>query len=156
MNETSATITMATASTSIQTVRKQVLSVANVGVVSSSQSTFHRWDTCRILIPVPVPVQWKCVSVSAYNVLTFLFSIGKQPRLKTRSLSACITQPLLICFAFSQCSTKLKVVVRRAFLVVLRVQCSSESKSVPTHPGSDTPRECPEKPGYVIGVHRVC
>uniref|UniRef100_A0A7N6BEH5 AP-3 complex subunit beta n=1 Tax=Anabas testudineus TaxID=64144 RepID=A0A7N6BEH5_ANATE len=43
MNETSATITMATANTSSQTIRKQVLSVANVGVVSSSQNDFHRF-----------------------------------------------------------------------------------------------------------------
>lgn len=42
MNETSQTITMATANASSQTINKQVLSVANVGVVSSSQSTFHR------------------------------------------------------------------------------------------------------------------
>ncbi|KAF3701773.1 AP-3 complex subunit beta-1 [Channa argus] len=43
MNETSATITMATANTSSQAIRKQVLSVANVGVVSSSQNDFHRF-----------------------------------------------------------------------------------------------------------------
>ncbi|KAG8010522.1 AP-3 complex subunit beta-2 [Nibea albiflora] len=43
MNETSATITMATANTSSQAVSKQVLSVANVGVVSSSQGNFHRF-----------------------------------------------------------------------------------------------------------------
>ncbi|XP_070706572.1 AP-3 complex subunit beta-1 isoform X2 [Pempheris klunzingeri] len=43
MNETSATVTMATANTSSQAISKQVLSVANVGVVSSSQSNFHRF-----------------------------------------------------------------------------------------------------------------
>ncbi|XP_051268824.1 AP-3 complex subunit beta-1 isoform X2 [Dicentrarchus labrax] len=43
MNETSATITMATANTSSQAISKQVLSVANVGVVSSSQNNFHRF-----------------------------------------------------------------------------------------------------------------
>ncbi|XP_044029004.1 AP-3 complex subunit beta-1 isoform X2 [Siniperca chuatsi] len=43
MNETSATITMATANTSSQAISKQVLSVANVGVVSSSQNDFHRF-----------------------------------------------------------------------------------------------------------------
>ncbi|XP_013886795.1 AP-3 complex subunit beta-1 [Austrofundulus limnaeus] len=42
MNETSATIIMATANASIQTISKQVLSVANVGVVSSSNN-FHRF-----------------------------------------------------------------------------------------------------------------
>ncbi|KAG7238620.1 hypothetical protein INR49_030694 [Caranx melampygus] len=42
MNETSQTVTMATANTSSQAINKQVLSVANVGVVSSSQSSFHR------------------------------------------------------------------------------------------------------------------
>ncbi|KAL7376506.1 hypothetical protein ABVT39_009578 [Epinephelus coioides] len=43
MNETSATITMATANTSSQAISKQVLSVANVGVVSSSKNDFHRF-----------------------------------------------------------------------------------------------------------------
>lgn len=43
MNETSATITMATANTSSQAIGKQVLSVANVGVVSSSQNNVHRF-----------------------------------------------------------------------------------------------------------------
>ncbi|KAK2818678.1 hypothetical protein Q5P01_024239 [Channa striata] len=43
MNETSATVTMATANTSSQAIRKQVLSVANVGVVSCSQNSFHRF-----------------------------------------------------------------------------------------------------------------
>ncbi|KAM8873265.1 AP-3 complex subunit beta-1 isoform 3-T3 [Synchiropus picturatus] len=38
MNETSATVTMATANASSQSINKQVLSVANVGVVSSSQN----------------------------------------------------------------------------------------------------------------------
>ncbi|XP_073333921.1 AP-3 complex subunit beta-1 isoform X2 [Pagrus major] len=43
MNETSATITMATANTSSLAIGKQVLSVANIGVVSSSQNNFHRF-----------------------------------------------------------------------------------------------------------------
>ncbi|KAM7392480.1 hypothetical protein PAMA_007547 [Pampus argenteus] len=43
MNETSTTVTMATANTSSQTISKQVLSVANVGQVSSSQNNFHRF-----------------------------------------------------------------------------------------------------------------
>uniref|UniRef100_A0A8C6KQ82 Adaptor related protein complex 3 subunit beta 1 n=1 Tax=Nothobranchius furzeri TaxID=105023 RepID=A0A8C6KQ82_NOTFU len=43
MNETSATITMTTANTSSQTINKQVLSVANVGVAPSSQNNFHRF-----------------------------------------------------------------------------------------------------------------
>ncbi|XP_056259754.1 AP-3 complex subunit beta-1 isoform X1 [Seriola aureovittata] len=43
MNETSQTVTMATANTSSQAISKQVLSVANVGVVSSGQSNFHRF-----------------------------------------------------------------------------------------------------------------
>ncbi|KAM9338455.1 AP-3 complex subunit beta-1 [Symphorus nematophorus] len=43
MNETSATVTMATANTSSQAISKQVLSVANVGLVSSSQNNFHRF-----------------------------------------------------------------------------------------------------------------
>ncbi|KAI3362101.1 hypothetical protein L3Q82_012426 [Scortum barcoo] len=43
MNETSATITMATGNTSSQAISKQVLSVANVGEVSSSQNNFHRF-----------------------------------------------------------------------------------------------------------------
>ncbi|XP_054468158.1 AP-3 complex subunit beta-1 [Anoplopoma fimbria] len=43
MNETSATVTMATANTSSQAINKQVLSVANVGVVSSTQNSFHRF-----------------------------------------------------------------------------------------------------------------
>lgn len=43
MNETSATITMATANTSSQAISKQVLSVSNVGEVSSSQNNFHRF-----------------------------------------------------------------------------------------------------------------
>lgn len=43
MNETSATITMATANTSSQAISKQVLSVANVGEVSSSQNNLHRF-----------------------------------------------------------------------------------------------------------------
>ncbi|XP_041826100.1 AP-3 complex subunit beta-1 isoform X2 [Melanotaenia boesemani] len=43
MNETSATVTMATANASSQAINKQILSVANVGVVSSSQSNFHRF-----------------------------------------------------------------------------------------------------------------
>ncbi|XP_015244533.1 PREDICTED: AP-3 complex subunit beta-1 [Cyprinodon variegatus] len=43
MNETSATITMATANTSNQNISKQVLSVANVGVVSSSQNNLQRF-----------------------------------------------------------------------------------------------------------------
>uniref|UniRef100_A0A3Q3AAS6 AP-3 complex subunit beta n=2 Tax=Kryptolebias marmoratus TaxID=37003 RepID=A0A3Q3AAS6_KRYMA len=42
MNETSATIAIATANTSSQTISKQVLSVANVGVVPSSNN-FHRF-----------------------------------------------------------------------------------------------------------------
>ncbi|XP_056288473.1 AP-3 complex subunit beta-1 isoform X2 [Pseudoliparis swirei] len=43
MNETSATVTMATANTSSQAISKQVLSVANVGVVSSSPNDLHRF-----------------------------------------------------------------------------------------------------------------
>ncbi|XP_054908404.1 AP-3 complex subunit beta-1 isoform X1 [Poeciliopsis prolifica] len=43
MNETSATITMATANTSKQSISKQVLSVANVGVVSSEQNNLQRF-----------------------------------------------------------------------------------------------------------------
>ncbi|KAM6976165.1 AP-3 complex subunit beta-1 isoform 2-T2 [Tautogolabrus adspersus] len=43
MNETSATITMATANSSSQAINKHVLSVANVGVVSSSHNNFHRF-----------------------------------------------------------------------------------------------------------------
>ncbi|XP_008295422.1 AP-3 complex subunit beta-1 [Stegastes partitus] len=43
MNETSATITMATANASSPAISKQVLSVANVGVVSSSQNDFSRF-----------------------------------------------------------------------------------------------------------------
>lgn len=43
MNETSATITMATANCSSQAISKQVLSVANVGVVSSTQNNLHRF-----------------------------------------------------------------------------------------------------------------
>ncbi|XP_072228590.1 AP-3 complex subunit beta-1 isoform X2 [Leuresthes tenuis] len=43
MNETSATIPMATANASSQAISKQVLSVANVGVVPSSQNNFHRF-----------------------------------------------------------------------------------------------------------------
>ncbi|XP_022624535.1 AP-3 complex subunit beta-1 isoform X2 [Seriola dumerili] len=43
MNETSQTVTMATANTSSQAISKQVLSVANVGVVSSGQNNFHRF-----------------------------------------------------------------------------------------------------------------
>ncbi|XP_029300320.1 AP-3 complex subunit beta-1 isoform X2 [Cottoperca gobio] len=43
MNETSATVTMATANTSSQAISKQVLSVANVGEVSSSHNSFHRF-----------------------------------------------------------------------------------------------------------------
>ncbi|KAM4720362.1 AP-3 complex subunit beta-1 isoform 2-T2 [Anableps anableps] len=43
MNETSATITMATANTSKQDISKQVLSVANVGVVSSDQNNLQRF-----------------------------------------------------------------------------------------------------------------
>lgn len=42
MNETSATVAMATANPSRQAVSKQVLSVANVGGVSSSQNNLHR------------------------------------------------------------------------------------------------------------------
>ncbi|XP_034402266.1 AP-3 complex subunit beta-1 isoform X3 [Cyclopterus lumpus] len=43
MNETSATVAMATANTSSQAVSKQVLSVANVGVVSSGPNDLHRF-----------------------------------------------------------------------------------------------------------------
>ncbi|XP_028272983.1 AP-3 complex subunit beta-1 isoform X2 [Parambassis ranga] len=43
MNETSATVAMATANTSSQAISKQVLSVANVGVVSSGQSNVGRF-----------------------------------------------------------------------------------------------------------------
>ncbi|CAG5867695.1 unnamed protein product [Menidia menidia] len=43
MNETSATITMATANASSQAVTKQVQSVANVGVVPCSQNGLHRF-----------------------------------------------------------------------------------------------------------------
>ncbi|XP_035996390.1 AP-3 complex subunit beta-1 isoform X2 [Fundulus heteroclitus] len=43
MNETSASITMATANTSKQNISKQVLSVANVGVVSSGQNDLQRF-----------------------------------------------------------------------------------------------------------------
>lgn len=42
MNETSKTITMATATTSRQAVNKQVLSVANIGVVSCGLDNIHR------------------------------------------------------------------------------------------------------------------
>ncbi|XP_062414758.1 LOW QUALITY PROTEIN: AP-3 complex subunit beta-1 [Pungitius pungitius] len=42
MNETSATVTMATASSSSQAVKQRVLSVANVGVVPSGQDGSHR------------------------------------------------------------------------------------------------------------------
>ncbi|XP_034048077.1 AP-3 complex subunit beta-1 isoform X2 [Thalassophryne amazonica] len=43
MNETSATITMATQNARGQAINKQVLSVANVGVVSSSHNKIHRF-----------------------------------------------------------------------------------------------------------------
>uniref|UniRef100_A0A8C6UZY3 Adaptor related protein complex 3 subunit beta 1a n=1 Tax=Neogobius melanostomus TaxID=47308 RepID=A0A8C6UZY3_9GOBI len=42
MNETSATITMATANTSRLAINKEILSVANVGVVSSTQNDMYR------------------------------------------------------------------------------------------------------------------
>lgn len=42
MNETSATIAMATTGISNQAVAKRVLSVANVGVVATSESHIHR------------------------------------------------------------------------------------------------------------------
>lgn len=42
MNESSATITMATANASRQAINKQVLSVANIGEVPSSQNNFSR------------------------------------------------------------------------------------------------------------------
>ncbi|XP_078812156.1 AP-3 complex subunit beta-1 isoform X2 [Oryzias latipes] len=44
MNETSATVTMATANTPRQAISKQVLSVANVGAVSSSQDNMLRFS----------------------------------------------------------------------------------------------------------------
>uniref|UniRef100_A0A667X7E6 AP-3 complex subunit beta n=1 Tax=Myripristis murdjan TaxID=586833 RepID=A0A667X7E6_9TELE len=43
MNETSATITLAAENSSSQSLSKQVLSVANVGVVSSSENNIHRF-----------------------------------------------------------------------------------------------------------------
>uniref|UniRef100_UPI0037E7745C AP-3 complex subunit beta-1 isoform X2 n=1 Tax=Semicossyphus pulcher TaxID=241346 RepID=UPI0037E7745C len=43
MNETSATITLATANSSSQVINKHVLSVANVGVISSGQNSLHRF-----------------------------------------------------------------------------------------------------------------
>uniref|UniRef100_A0A7N9AN13 Adaptor related protein complex 3 subunit beta 1a n=1 Tax=Mastacembelus armatus TaxID=205130 RepID=A0A7N9AN13_9TELE len=43
MNETLATVTMATANASSQAINTQVLSVANVGVVSSSHNSLHRF-----------------------------------------------------------------------------------------------------------------
>uniref|UniRef100_A0A8C6V109 AP-3 complex subunit beta n=1 Tax=Neogobius melanostomus TaxID=47308 RepID=A0A8C6V109_9GOBI len=43
MNETSATITMATANTSRLAINKEILSVANVGVVSSTQNDMYRF-----------------------------------------------------------------------------------------------------------------
>ncbi len=42
MNETSTTIAMATENTSSQTISKQVLSVANVGMISSGQNSVQR------------------------------------------------------------------------------------------------------------------
>ncbi|MEQ2261031.1 hypothetical protein XENORESO_004684 [Xenotaenia resolanae] len=48
MNETSATITMATANTSKQNISKQVLSVANVGVISSDQNNLQRFAGCTV------------------------------------------------------------------------------------------------------------
>lgn len=59
MNETSATVAMATANASSQAISKLVLSVANVGVVSSGQSNVGRYrnnhtstSTCPLILPL--------------------------------------------------------------------------------------------------------
>ncbi|XP_058473611.1 AP-3 complex subunit beta-1 isoform X2 [Solea solea] len=71
MNEISKTITMATANTSSQAISKQVLSVANLGVVSSSQSNFHRFAGRTVssgdLVLVSLEVKESCSALLTIN-----------------------------------------------------------------------------------------
>ncbi|XP_045922089.1 AP-3 complex subunit beta-1 isoform X2 [Micropterus dolomieu] len=71
MNETSVTITMATANTSSQAISKQVLSVANVGVVSSSQNDFHRFAGRTVssgaLVLVSLELKEACTALLTIN-----------------------------------------------------------------------------------------
>ncbi|XP_054612402.1 AP-3 complex subunit beta-1 isoform X2 [Dunckerocampus dactyliophorus] len=57
MNETSATVAMATSNTSSQAITKRVLSVANVGVVASSEGRLHRFAGQTVSSQVLVLVQ---------------------------------------------------------------------------------------------------
>ncbi|KAM3600313.1 uncharacterized protein V6R79_021416 [Siganus canaliculatus] len=71
MNESSATITMATANASSQAISKQVLSVANVGVVSSGQSDVHRFAGRAVssgaLVLVSLELKESCAALLTIN-----------------------------------------------------------------------------------------
>lgn len=85
MNETSKTITMATATTSRQAVNKQVLSVANIGVVSCGLDNIHRWDvqksgvffmpTCLLQILFTCSFsEWRNEKIDFFNIMLLLNS----------------------------------------------------------------------------------
>ncbi|KAM3874174.1 AP-3 complex subunit beta-1 [Diretmus argenteus] len=72
MNETSATIAMATENTTSQALSNQVLSMANVGVVSSGQNNIHRFAgrTVSSGAPVLVSVELKDSSAALLTINT--------------------------------------------------------------------------------------
>ncbi|XP_047426105.1 AP-3 complex subunit beta-1 isoform X2 [Mugil cephalus] len=71
MNETSATVTVATANASSQAIRKQVLSVANVGVVTSSQNSVNRFAGRTVssgaLVLVSLELKESCTALLTIN-----------------------------------------------------------------------------------------
>uniref|UniRef100_A0A3Q4GDH0 Adaptor related protein complex 3 subunit beta 1 n=1 Tax=Neolamprologus brichardi TaxID=32507 RepID=A0A3Q4GDH0_NEOBR len=86
MNETSATITMATANASRQAINKQVLSVANVGEVPSSQNNFIIRLIMKIVLKstkvllLAIQISLKFADVSFFNnVSRLLLIIISQP-----------------------------------------------------------------------------
>lgn len=90
MNETSATI--ASANESIQTVNKQVLSVANVGVVSSSQSNVSRFagQTVSSGALVLVSLEWR---ESLAALLTINTEKSVMASMLLRDLKQALAQP---------------------------------------------------------------
>ncbi|KAL6096550.1 ap3b1 [Pungitius sinensis] len=71
MNETSATVTMATANSSSQAVKQRVLSVANVGVVPSGQDGSHRFAGRTVssgaLVLVSLELKESCSALLTIN-----------------------------------------------------------------------------------------
>uniref|UniRef100_A0A7N8YI90 AP-3 complex subunit beta n=1 Tax=Mastacembelus armatus TaxID=205130 RepID=A0A7N8YI90_9TELE len=92
MNETLATVTMATANASSQAINTQVLSVANVGVVSSSHNSLHRFAGRTVSSGALV-----LVSLELKESSTALLTINTEKSVMASMLLRDLKQALICC-----------------------------------------------------------